>query len=118
LPGGKKNQAMENEIMRKSIFLAGFMMMLSGTAMASSLDISMSVKGPCRNPSMDVFIDGERVAKKSDPTISRRVSPGRHEVRVKAFCGKPANRKHIGTKSDIIKLGMKKNRDMHFNFVR
>lgn len=104
--------------MRKSIFLTGFLMMLSGTAMASSLDISMNVKGPCRNPSMDVLIDGELVATKSDPSITRSVSPGRHEVRVKAFCGRPANRKLIGTKSDVIKLGMKKNKNMHFNFVR
>jgi hypothetical protein len=109
---------MENEIMRKSIFITGFLMMLSGTAMASSLDISMSVKGPCRNPSMDVFIDGERVATKSDPSVSRHVSPGRHEVRVKAFCGRPANRKLIGSKSDVVKLGMKKNRNVHFNFAR
>ena len=104
--------------MRKSLLVTGLLMMFSGTAMAASLDISMDVKGPCRNPSMDVFIDGDRVATKADPSITRRVSGGWHKVRVKAYCGRPANRKHIGTRSDEIRVKKNKHKNMHFSFDR
>ncbi len=104
--------------MRKPLLIGGFLMMLSGTAISATLDISMSVDGRCRNEAMDVYIDGERVAKRVNPSITRRVSGGRHEVRVKAYCGKVGNRKHIGTQTDSIKLGVKKHKNMHFSFNR
>ena len=105
-------------VMRKPLLVTGLMMMFSGAAMGASLDISMSVDGRCRNPSMDVFIDGDKVATKSSPSITRSVSRGVHEVRVKAFCGKVGNRKHIGTKTDTIGLKKKKHKSMHFSFNR
>ena len=105
-------------MMRKPILISGFLMMLSGTAMGATLDISMNVDGRCRNKAMDVYIDGDRVAKRAKPSITRHVSAGKHVVRVKAFCGKVGNRRNIGSQTDTVRLGLKKHKSVHFSFDR